>query len=98
MRGRKGGFRLARPADQIIMGDLFRVTEGPLNLVECFDPETNSCPMIGACRFSHALSEATKAFLAVLDDLTLADMVANRDELIARMEPRHEEIFDLSEV
>src|SRR5690606_28021601 len=47
IRGRGGGFRLARPAEEVVIGDVVRLTEGPLNLVECFNPDTNTCPLIG---------------------------------------------------
>lgn len=86
-RGRGGGFRLARPADEIIIGDVVRLTEGPLDLVECFNPENNTCPLIGICKLSRSLQEATKAFMAVLDDLTLADIASNRNDLLARIAP-----------
>lgn len=86
-RGRGGGFRLARPAEEIIVGDVVRLTEGPLDLVECFNPENNTCPLIGICKLSHALQEATRAFMAVLDDLTLADIASNRNDLLARIAP-----------
>lgn len=87
IRGRGGGFRLARPADSIIVGDVVRLTEGPLDIVECFNPEKNTCPLIGVCKLSRALQQATKAFMTVLDDLTLADIAANRGELLARIAP-----------
>lgn len=86
-RGRGGGFRLARPAEEIIVGDVIRLTEGPLDLVECFNPENNTCPLIGICKLSRALQEATRAFMAVLDDLTLADIASNRSDLMARIAP-----------
>ncbi|MBT2130016.1 Rrf2 family transcriptional regulator [Aliiroseovarius lamellibrachiae] len=86
-RGRGGGFRLARPAAEIVVGDVVRLTEGPLDVAECFNPESNTCPLIGICELSHALQEATRAFLAVLDDLTLADIVSNRGDLLARIAP-----------
>lgn len=86
-RGRGGGFRLARPAEEIIVGDVVRLTEGPLDLVECFNPENNTCPLIGICKLSRALQEATRAFMAVLDDLTLADIASNRGDLLARIAP-----------
>lgn len=86
-RGRGGGFRLARPAEDIIVGDVVRLTEGPLDLVECFNPENNTCPLIGICKLSRALQEATRAFVAVLDDLTLADIASNRSDLLARIAP-----------
>lgn len=86
-RGRGGGFRLARPAEEIVIGDVVRLTEGPLELVECFNPENNTCPLIGICKLSRALQEATRAFMAVLDDLTLADIASNRGDLLARIAP-----------
>ncbi|MGJ8621169.1 MAG: RrF2 family transcriptional regulator [Yoonia sp.] len=86
-RGRGGGFRLARPAEEIIVGDVVRLTEGPMDLVECFNPEHNTCPLIGICKLSRALQEATRAFMAVLDDLTLADIASNRNDLLARIAP-----------
>lgn len=86
-RGRNGGFRLAQPAKDIVVGDVVRLTEGPLDLVECFNPEKNTCPLIGICKLSRALQEATRAFMAVLDDLTLADIASNRGDLLARISP-----------
>jgi len=70
-----------------------RLTEGPLDLVECFNPEKNTCPLIGVCKLSRAMQEATRAFMAVLDDLTLADIAANRDELFSRITPIEEGIL-----
>jgi len=46
-RGRSGGFQLARAANTIVVGDVVRLTEGPLDVVECFNPKTNTCPLIG---------------------------------------------------
>ncbi|WP_108483173.1 RrF2 family transcriptional regulator [Oceaniglobus ichthyenteri] len=87
VRGRGGGFRLSRPADQIIVGDVIRITEGPLDVVECFNPAKNTCPLIGICVLSKKMQEATAAFMAVLDDLTVADISANRGQLMARIAP-----------
>ncbi|MGM0559705.1 MAG: RrF2 family transcriptional regulator [Pseudomonadota bacterium] len=84
-RGRGGGFQLARPAEEIVVGDVIRLTEGPLDVVECFNPASNTCPLIGVCRLSRGVHEATRAFMAVLDDLTVADISANRDQLLVRI-------------
>jgi len=88
VRGRGGGFRLARPADQINVGAVVRLMEGPLDIVECFNPVQNTCPLIGICRLSRALQTATQAFLAVLDDLSIADIAANRGALLDRIAQR----------
>lgn len=76
LRGREGGVRLARPAAQINVGEVIRGTEDNLNLVECFDPTTNQCPIAPACALAPALDEALNAFFAVLDRYTLADLTA----------------------
>ncbi|WP_209504381.1 MULTISPECIES: Rrf2 family transcriptional regulator [unclassified Ruegeria] len=91
-RGRGGGFWLAKPAEQIKIGDVIRLTEGPLDVVECFNPEKNTCPLIGICKLSQAIQKATGAFMAVLDDLTLADIASNRNELLNRIAPIEEGI------
>ncbi|KIC51349.1 Rrf2 family transcriptional regulator [Tateyamaria sp. ANG-S1] len=91
-RGRYGGFQLAQPAEDIVIGDVVRLTEGPLTLVECFNPDSNTCPLIGICKLSRALQGATQAFMAVLDDLTLADIASNRGDLLARIAPLEEGI------
>lgn len=93
-RGRGGGFRLGRPAAEIVIGDVVRMTEGPMELVECFNPQRNTCPLIGICRLSRALQTATRAFMDVLDDLTLADIAANKDELLGRIVPLEEGIVE----
>lgn len=86
VRGRYGGFRLARDPEEITIGEVVRLTEGPLDVVECFNPETNSCPLIGICKLSKAMMKATDAFMAVLDDLTVADIASNRNQLLERIE------------
>lgn len=86
VRGRGGGFRLARQPETITVGEVLRVTEGPFELVECFNAATNSCPLIGICRLSRAIGEAMAAFIAVLDDVTIADIAANKKSLLDRLE------------
>ncbi len=87
VRGRNGGFRLARSSAQIIVGDVVRITEGPLDIVECFNPEKNTCPLMGICILSKKMQEATAAFMAVLDNLTIADIAANKGQLMDRIAP-----------
>ena len=75
-RGRGGGMRLMVPAKDISIGALARSTETDFNLVECFDPATNHCRLIGNCGLQGALGEAMEAFFMVLDPMTLADLMA----------------------
>lgn len=75
-RGRGGGIRLARPAEDIRIGKLIRETEQQTPLVECFDAATNTCPLNGSCRLKGLLAEALGAFYASLDRYTLRDLVS----------------------
>ena len=77
-RGRGGGMRLGMPSSEINVGWLIRQTEPHLNLVECFDPETNTCPIAPACGLKGALQRAQQAFLRVLDEYTLDQFQARR--------------------
>jgi Rrf2 family transcriptional regulator, nitric oxide-sensitive transcriptional repressor len=76
MRGRGGGLRLARPPEAIGIGALSRATEPHLDIVECFDRKTNTCPIAPACALKHILAQARDQFLASLDRHTLADLLA----------------------
>ena len=87
LRGREGGVRLARPAAQINIGEVVRGTEDNLNLVECFDPSANQCPIAPACALAPLLDDALTAFFAVLDRHTLADLTAKPRSLTALLAP-----------
>jgi Rrf2 family nitric oxide-sensitive transcriptional repressor len=81
-RGRGGGMHLAMHPSEINIGWLIRRTEPHLNLVECFDPAVNTCPIAPACGLKGALQRAQKAFLSVLDEYTLDDFQSRRRELV----------------
>lgn len=75
VRGRGGGLRLSRKPGEIRVGDVVRTTEDDFRMVECFDMETNTCRITGACKLKGILGEALNAWAAVLDRYTLADLV-----------------------
>jgi Rrf2 family transcriptional regulator, nitric oxide-sensitive transcriptional repressor len=86
VRGNRGGFRLAKRPEKIGVGEVIRRTEAGFIMVECFDPETNTCPIIAKCKLRAALRRATDAFLAELDGLTLADIASNGSQLLRALE------------
>jgi Rrf2 family nitric oxide-sensitive transcriptional repressor len=83
-RGRNGGLRLARQPSQTRLGDVVRLIEDDMALVECFG-EGSTCPLSAKCLLADALDQARSAFLAELDRRTLADLVprARAREIIA---------------
>jgi Rrf2 family nitric oxide-sensitive transcriptional repressor len=82
VRGRGGGLRLAQPPSAINVGHLVRLTEPHFNMVECFDPDTNTCPIDPACGLKGVLLSARQAFFRVLDGHTLADFLPRAPSLI----------------
>jgi Rrf2 family nitric oxide-sensitive transcriptional repressor len=78
VRGRGGGIALARPADQIIIGQVVRQTEEGFQLVDC-----TNCVIAPACTLPRALNEATAAFIAVLDKYSLEDLLDQRHQMRA---------------
>ncbi|MCD7035230.1 Rrf2 family transcriptional regulator [Metabacillus sp. GX 13764] len=81
VRGRNGGIRLAKEPGDINIGQIVRHTEDDFNLVECFNPDINQCVITPACGLRHALNEALQAYLKVLDQYTLSDLVTNKATL-----------------
>jgi Rrf2 family nitric oxide-sensitive transcriptional repressor len=73
-RGRGGGLRLLqRPAD-IRIGDVVRSSETDFRLVECFDPDSNTCTLSPSCRLKGLFDSALRAYFRELDAVTLADL------------------------
>ena len=81
-RGKGGGMLLARPAREICIGEVVRDTEGQALPAECFAAEESTCPIVSCCRLKGVLDEAVRAFHAVLDRYTLADITHDRQALI----------------
>ena len=81
VRGRSGGFTLAKRPEDINLGDVVRATEPDFALVECF-ATGNQCIITNSCRLPTILNEALKSFIATLDKYTLADIsLTSRDFL-----------------
>lgn len=79
LRGRGGGFRLARPAAEIRIGEIVRRTED--GFAEP-DPDAVAGSPDDAA-LDATIGRARDAFLAVLDRHTIADVVAEGEDLIA---------------
>ncbi|MFN3745353.1 MAG: RrF2 family transcriptional regulator [Hyphomicrobiaceae bacterium] len=71
-RGAGGGFRLARPADAISLGDVVRHLEDRQALVECFRADGGDCVLTPRCRLKSRLAAARRAFIAELEKSSLA--------------------------
>ena len=81
-RGRNGGLELGRPAEDIVIGDIFRALEQPVPLAECFADVDNTCPLTGVCRLRSYVTRALEAFYHELDMVTLDDLVRGNCGLV----------------
>lgn len=83
VKGRGGGYRLARKKESINIGEVFRTTIEDVALAECFASPDNVCVISPDCRFRHILMDATSRFINELDNYCLADLVKGRQGALA---------------
>jgi Rrf2 family nitric oxide-sensitive transcriptional repressor len=74
-RGIGGGFTLARPPEEIRLGEVIRMGEKSDKVIDCFDAANRTCRLLPCCRLKSVLDEAAAAFFTVLDGYTLADLI-----------------------
>ena len=80
VKGRRGGYQLARPADQISLGEIVEATIGPVTLVDCvMSPET--CGKADECSCRVLYQYLSASMRSALSDLTLADL--GKDRVVA---------------
>jgi len=71
-RGRRGGAVLARPPEEIRLGDILRDFES-VALLDCLKVE-NVCVIERACRLKRVLAEGQRRLLEYFDEHTLRDL------------------------
>lgn len=83
VRGRNGGVRLARPANEITLLDVVKTTEDNFAMAECFENDASECPLVDSCGLNSALRRALNAFFEVLSEYTIEDLVKARPDINA---------------
>lgn len=71
-QGRNGGIVLGRDPAAIRIGDVVVALEADLQIVDC---QALECVLQRGCSLKAALNEAKRAFIATLNDVTLADLL-----------------------
>lgn len=76
IRGKLGGYRLARPADLITFGEIMRATNGPLALIPCasraFYRRCDDCVDEATCILRRVMGQVRDEASEILDRTTLA--------------------------
>ncbi|HVZ89523.1 MAG TPA: Rrf2 family transcriptional regulator [Polyangia bacterium] len=79
-KGKGGGYALARPADQITIGQIVRTIDGPLAPVPCASERAfvrcEECVDETTCGTRQVMKKVRDAIAAILDGTTLADVQA----------------------
>ncbi len=80
LRGKFGGYVLARPPEQIMFGDIIRATDGPLALVPCvsknFYRRCDDCVSEELCAIRQVMASVRDEVSAILDRTSLAEAAA----------------------
>lgn len=74
-RGRGGGLVLSHAPSAIRIGDVIVAMEEDLSIVDCVAID---CALLPGCSLKTALDRASTAFIASLNEVTLADLLRNR--------------------
>ena len=75
VRGKGGGYRLCRSADQINIGDILCATEGTLAPVSCLDHNARPCPKSSFCRTLHFWKGLDEVIRGYTQSYTVADLM-----------------------
>lgn len=78
VRGKFGGYRLAKPAREITIGQVVRLIDGPLAPIGCVSQsayEKCTCPDEAHCGLRILMLDVRNAIAGILDRYTLADVV-----------------------
>lgn len=78
-RGTSGGYYLARPATEIMLGQIIRILDGPLAPVRCVSQtayEPCGCPDENSCGLRLVMGDVRNAIAGILDYTSLADVTA----------------------
>lgn len=82
IRGKRGGLRIGRDPATITVGEVVRAMESDLAIVECFQPGNYECRIVRACVLAGVMRKALNAFLEVLEDYTIKDLIEPKSQLI----------------
>lgn len=80
IRGASGGYVLNKTPEEITVGDILRVVEGPLELVECLSKD-ESCGSgdCDNCITKEVWAKLSKSVSETADNISLADLVYNKE-------------------
>jgi len=82
LRGKSGGYRLAKPPGEYTVGSILKLTEGSLSPVACLEQEENTCSRSGQCATLPMWKTLDKLIDDYLESVTIQDLVLQKNEII----------------
>jgi Rrf2 family protein len=79
-----GGYYLARAANEITLGQIFRILDGPVAPIKCVSQmayEPCGCPDEETCGLRLAMSDVRNAIADILDNTSLADITKRQSAI-----------------
>lgn len=80
-RGNKGGYMLAKSADELVVGDILKATEGTFAPVACLEFEPNTCQRVNECSTLFVWEGLYKVVSEYLNSITIQDII-DRNNMI----------------
>ncbi|MEE8836133.1 MAG: Rrf2 family transcriptional regulator [Eubacteriales bacterium] len=81
VRGAGGGYRIARPAEEISVGDILRCLEGSLEAVECPALDGSDCSAADECVTKFVWDRINRAIAEAVDSVMLSELVEESRKL-----------------
>ena len=78
--GPTGGYRLAKPADKIRIGDIVEIIDGAPTLVPCLRGDHNECEQTHHCSIQKPLARLNSRIFEMLNRVTLAEICRDTGE------------------
>ncbi len=81
IRGQQGGYKLSRSPEKYSVGEILRLTEGPLAPVACLENPDMPCERLTVCKTLPFWKGLYKVIEEYVDNYTLEDLV-NQEPLV----------------
>ena len=95
MRGAQGGYKLARPAKQISVGDVLRALEGNLDAVQCAGLSEEGCQGAQLCVSKYVWQRINESIARTVDEIKLDTLVEESREAQEKYEAEYPDMINI---
>lgn len=81
LRGKGGGYRLAKAPDEYSIGSILRVTEGSMAPISCLEDDPNMCERAGECRTLKMWQDFYQLINDYFENITLQDLLEQNPDV-----------------